>query len=182
VADYLKRSEGKKIIFLGDSLVERGDWERLMERNDLANWGIGGDTVAGAARRASALGRFHPDLCLIMVGTNDLPTTPYEKLTTDYRSLLDTVITLGVKPVIHAIPYVTAEYEARFPGKNAAIARFNAFLGRLAGEKKIPIVNLDSELSKDGSLVPIYSIDGLHLSEEGYARWTAELKPVLRNG
>src|SRR5512139_2187826 len=73
-ADLFARLEPERggIVLLGDSLTERGEWRELLERNDVYNRGISGDTASGVLGRLDAVVRARPRAVAIMIGINDL--------------------------------------------------------------------------------------------------------------
>ena len=61
-----------KIIFLGDSITDFGDWNELFGNNDIYNRGISGDQTVWALQRLDRIKESKPRKVFIMIGTNDL--------------------------------------------------------------------------------------------------------------
>ena len=60
------------------------------------------------------------------------------------------------------------------------IERINADLARLCDGKRVRFVNLNDKLAgRDGKLREGVTVDGLHLSTEGYQVWADALRPIL---
>ena len=69
--DAMPRLRGG-VLFLGDSLIEGGDWQTYFPNTRLSNQGIGWDTVQGLKHRLSQISDHNPDKIILMIGTNDL--------------------------------------------------------------------------------------------------------------
>jgi lysophospholipase L1-like esterase len=59
------------VVFLGDSLMDNGEWNEWFPQLKVANRGISGDTIGGVRRRVGSAIRVQRYVC-IEVGTNDL--------------------------------------------------------------------------------------------------------------
>ena len=158
-----------RIVMFGDSLTARGDWRRLLDRDDVANHGADGDTVRGATRRAHRVHRLRPDTVLVMLGINDLigGRAP-EDCVADMRQLRDRLragaprarlIIQSVLPVGPSLKRLTPK-----------IAEFNRGLAALCADGGCTYLDVAGGFSEAG-----LSKDDLHLSAEGYRSWAAIL-------
>ena len=89
------------------------------------------------------------------------------------RELVDRCRKAGVSPVLVTVLPVTRSLSAPlWRNNNGNILKFNGWVRRLAAEEEIPLLDLAPVVSlPDGSLDPACARpDGLHISEEGYAR------------
>jgi LysM repeat protein len=74
-----------------------------------------------------------PAVALIMLGTNDVPSTPVDEYDTDMRRVIDFTLERGIIPVISTIPpLVRAGLEGR-------VELLNGVLVRLAREYEVPL-------------------------------------------
>ena len=64
----------EKLLMLGDSLIEWGDWDTLLPDFKVINRGFAGETVGGLAGRLADEVEMEgePDRLVILSGTNDL--------------------------------------------------------------------------------------------------------------
>lgn len=64
----------KKLLFLGDSLVEFFNWQERFPGYQVTNAGVAGETVQGLLRRTreSVTEKVPPHWISIMIGTNNL--------------------------------------------------------------------------------------------------------------
>src|SRR5207248_8209738 len=61
-----------RIAMVGDSLTELVDWRGIFPDEDIANYGISGDTVDGALARVPAILKSNARKVFVMIGINDL--------------------------------------------------------------------------------------------------------------
>lgn len=66
------KDKKEKIVFLGDSLIDKGEWNELLSNEDIANRGINGDTTEGVLNRIDSVIALVPKKAFIMIGTNDV--------------------------------------------------------------------------------------------------------------
>lgn len=170
------------IIWLGDSLTEKGEWSELFGDNRHKNRGISGDYVDGILKRLPTILANQPKAIILMAGTNDLlmGMNP-QKLMTYYRKVVEKirVDSPNTKLVIESVlPINTKKWV--LPQKNKAILEFNELLQELAKEKGLVYVDLHQKMRDEtGLLSEKYTFDGIHLSGEAYWVWKKTLDPVV---
>lgn len=165
----------KRLLFLGDSLVEYGDWATLLPDWAVQNRGIAGETLSGLACRLDAELESSPgfEVLVLQSGTNDLwnrdPCFPaiYTGFLPRLRVLVECPLVLcslapsGIAPqeTIHAI--------------NAELARMAASVADCT------FLDLESPLATAQEAV--FLADGVHFSAHGYQLWAAALRSCLRS-
>ena len=167
----------KRILFLGDSLVEYGDWRRLLPEFSVINRGISGETLAElSVRIADELGA-HPgaEALVLQSGTNDLwngnPAYPaiYRTLLPRLRLLLESdavpVILCGLAPVSLAPPDTIAAINDELREIAAGVANC-----RFLDMREIFAAATDG---------PLFESDGVHFTDKGYAAWAGALAGCL---
>lgn len=143
------------LVLLGDSLTDRGRWHELTGLN-VANRGIGRDTVSMAANRLDqSVSETHGPV-FILLGINDLiEGHPIERIVADYRTILQGLS--GRRVVVQSV-VGPAEYP---------VQELNAALRDLAASEGVEWLDLTDALG-----APLkHTIDGVHLSGEGYRIW-----------
>lgn len=168
------------IIFLGDSQIEYGNWNELLQRNDILNRGIAGDVVSGLLGRVEEVCRHQPSKIFIQIGTNDLSMdlSPKE-IIKDYTLLID-----EIQQRCTAQIYVNAVLPVQdLPGEfyqNSIILALNRSLKQLCQSKSIEYINLNDTFTDElGNLKSTLTNDGLHLNDKGYLVWAKILKPFF---
>jgi lysophospholipase L1-like esterase len=166
----------KKLLFLGDSLIEYFNWAGQYKGHDVHNLGIAGETVEGLASR---LGRIFTDVkdcdfVFIMSGINNLATGNYDFLK---------VYTDIVRDIKRAYPEATIVVHSLLPVffkfiSNEDIRSVNSGLKRLAHEEKAEYLDLYKLfLGEDGGPRRTCLLDdGVHVSGEGYRIWSSAIE------
>jgi lysophospholipase L1-like esterase len=168
-----------RLLFLGDSLVEFGNWQNRFPGHAVFNAGTAGETVAGLLADLPRHLRRCPDperVC-IMIGANNLLREEYGFLP-DYERILNTLgNTLSpARITVTSLPPIRAAHLAP-----SAVARVNQGLLQLRRKKKTSFLDLFSAFHTDAPAVDAcFTEDGVHLSDLGYAIWSACLARDLR--
>jgi lysophospholipase L1-like esterase len=160
-------------IMVGDSITAGGEWAELLG-SDVVNRGIGGDTSYGALQRIDSIAKVQPRRLFLMIGTNDaysLGTSP-EQSAENIRSILDRLQVMSPNTKV----YLQSCLPSVSPAKNDWIRRFNVLLPQFADGHRVVYLNLYDHFV-DGELInPRLTVDGLHLSGEGYVLWATLLR------
>lgn len=165
-----------KTIMLGDSLTAWHDWHDAVGSH--LNHGIPGDTTDGLLYRLNRSLSAAPDRIILMIGTNDLlQHTPLEIVEHNYTQLLaelieiDTLYVLSIPPVFDA-PYTRSV--------NDAILKFNTWLREQLWKFGFTYVDLHTEMAGENHAIrPELTVDGVHLSDDGYTLAERLLKKAL---
>jgi LysM repeat protein len=76
-----------------------------------------------------------PSVALIMLGTNDVPSTPLSSYEQTMREILDTTIEYGIVPILSTIPPI------QMPGTEDRVESINNIIRNLAHEYDIPLLD-----------------------------------------
>jgi len=177
-----ERASKEKIMFLGNSITEGGNWKRLIKDSTVLNRGISGDITFGILNRLDEVVRHKPAKLFLLIGINDLSKNIPDEV------ILENLLTIIGK--IHSGTSTTKIYlqsilptNNSFKGfsknydKNDHVIIINAQLRKYAERMNYTYVDLYSGfLDKESNLEAKYSSDGLHLNAIGYARWIEILK------
>lgn len=173
-----------RIIFLGNSITENGDWKRLLGDTTVINRGIGGDITFGILRRLDEVLNRKPSKIFLMIGINDIgkdipPTVIADNIRKIIRRIqlespATRIILQNILPVSPMIKGFPQHYD-----KQSKVVETNKLLVGVAKETNVPLVDLN-KIFRDGNgeLLKKYTNDGLHLDPagEGYAVWVKHLK------
>lgn len=176
---YSNQGKRKRLLFLGDSLIEYFDWSERFPEHEVYNLGIAGETVRGLAARLGHILRKvkDPDMVFIMSGINSMAFGD-EGIADTYRDI--------VRALHQAFPaaqfYIQSLLPVSFPFiDNEDILQMNVRLRHIAAEEGIRYLDLHT-LFTDQKKLPIgrYLMDdGVHVSEEGYRVWSGEIGRLL---
>lgn len=169
-----------RILLLGHSLIEYGDWARLLPGHTVASLGRSGETTAGLLGRLDDAVRANPDVdaVVLMSGTNDILAGD-DSFLHQYRSVARRLRRAypGAAILLHAILPLSPDW---IPPE--AIARVNAAIERIGAETGVTVLDLTDRFAGRGGLprAGLYDPDGVHLSARGYRVWAEALEEVLR--
>lgn len=168
-----------KIIFLGDSIIEFGDWAKLLNDSSVINRGIAGDNTFGVLNRLQDIINRQPSKLFIHIGINDISqNTPDKIIVANILSIVkkvrkDSPATLiYVSSILPTNDSVKTEYPDAY-NKNGRVVKVNNQLKR--NKKMLGFVYVDLYKKfhdADGKLLEKYAdSDGLHLNSTGYQIW-----------
>jgi lysophospholipase L1-like esterase len=174
----------KIIVMLGASLIEGGDFDGICPEALVINEGLSGDTTMSLQGRLSDALRHGPDLIFVQAGLNDLaqgqpPRSLAERLSAIWQGLAGRG--RAVRPISLA-PLDETLLEAGHPFlKNALVREANGLIGEEAYKEGLPLLDIYGPLSdSEGQLAKGLSLDGVHLTPEGYSIWQDVLRTWLR--
>ena len=171
-----------RVIFLGNSITQGGDWAKLTGDSTVINRGIGADITFGLRARLADVTRRKPSKLFVLIGINDISKDiPDAVIAAQVRALVDSVKSqspstrIYVQSILPLNPMVK-----NFPqhyDKQERVVAVNRLLRRMARETGVTWVDLwpifvDARNRLDASLTG----DGLHLNQAGYERWVRYLK------
>lgn len=165
-----------KIMMLGDSIIESGHWNELLQRSDIINRGLSGDTTIGIIHR---LDNINPGIekTLIMIGINDISRgKEADEIFTSYRQMLSILKKKNITPIIHSTLYVGANNPWFY---NTKVTELNRLLAEYAMHHNILYIDINKVLAPEGFLDDRYSEDGLHLNGDGYRQWARVIEQSL---
>lgn len=174
-----------KIVFLGDSITAREDWNVLLGRRDILNAGISGNTTDDVLVRLDEATKGQPQKLFLMIGINDL-----------LRGRSVSYVLDNIGKILEGIriesPRTTVYLESVLPVNNSLSAKqygtvdsqkivsLNAKLDELARQQGIVFIDLYSHFcGADNQLYVSYSQDGLHPNARGYSQWRGIISPYL---
>jgi lysophospholipase L1-like esterase len=183
LAEFRKESVEKgKIIFLGNSITEGGQWHQLTDNKSRINRGIGGDVTFGILNRLDEIIAREPSKIFILIGINDISKDfPDAVIANNLKRIVQilkvklpsTKIYLqSVLPVNPLYPKFPQHYD-----KADHVVSVNKLIKELAIAEGVTFVNLyPLFLDNAGHLDEKLTGDGLHLNGEGYKVWIEFLK------
>lgn len=151
------------VVFMGDSLTEVGDFEKVLKGSK--NAGVGGDYIYSTEDVVSIVVNYNPRKIYLMIGINSLRDYSYKDCEYQYKSLINLLTTTFPNTEI------VAESVLPVSVTNYKIVRFNDFVKNICAEYGLRYIDLYSKYSVCGLLPLTVTDDGLHLSPSGYGKW-----------
>ena len=175
-----------EIVFLGNSITDGMEWSELLGNKKCINRGISADITEGILIRLGAITKLQPAKLFIMIGVNDLSRnmTP-EEVAANYRKILERVKSETPRTLVYiesVLPVNPATGMAlNHTNKTPQIIELNGILKELAAEFGYTYIDLFSVMADANNYLPRKcSIDGLHLTYEGYRIWAEAIKEYVK--
>jgi lysophospholipase L1-like esterase len=155
-----------RIAMVGDSLTEFAPWSGMFPDEDIANYGIGGDTVEGVLARVPSILASHAKV-LLMIYINDLlKGQSVTSIIPRYRTLVEALGVDGAQ-VFAESTLCTSDRDL-----NVRVSELNAQLRTFctSNPQRCQFIEvIDAVCPKDKSPVDSSFIaDGIHLNPLGY--------------
>lgn len=170
------------IVFLGNSITERGAWSELLPGHNIMNRGIGGDNTFGVLARLDGIVKAFPKKLFLLIGINDLSRAlPKEVILHNYDRIIQYITSRSPKTKIYVQsvlplnePLTTAAY---LKNKKDSILQLNAGIQAIAVKYKLPYINLHEIFADtNGDLKKELTADGIHLRPSAYVMWVDYLR------
>jgi lysophospholipase L1-like esterase len=167
---------GGGVLFLGDSITAGGAWDQWLPAEHTRNLGVDGDTTDGVLARLDEVVAAAPEVIVLLIGTNDFG---HHRASAEHvvRNVETALVTLrrelpGVRLLLVSILPRQAEYTAKIEQANRHLRQFVATC-------HAQYLDAWPALADGDHLDERYTDDGLHLDEDGYRAYVAELLPAL---
>ncbi len=179
--EYEPHGETADIVFFGDSLTYRGEWQQLSKTLKIANRGIDGDQIAGLQARLDQVVALRPRTLFLLVGINDLGERAPKEVCADYAGLLDRIQQALPETRIYVQSLLPIRSDMRTLPDNRQLERVNRSIRQMAEERGLEYIDLFFPMldRSDWQLAYDYQLDGLHLSQKGYAVWREAVRPYI---
>lgn len=173
--DMLKNISEIKVMMLGDSITDEGEWSELLGQR-VQNRGISGDTTSGVLDRLNTISNSIKQV-FIMIGVNDIMRGKDEDYVFEnYKQILKFFKDKGVNIVIQSTLYIGEKRKSDF---NPKIKKLNDNLLKYAKNNEITFIDLNRYFSINNTLKDEVSYDDLHLNGSAYKIWAKEIKNYL---
>lgn len=174
-----------QVVFAGSSLMEMFPINKLLEEHGddtiVYNRGIGGYVTNELLQVTDVcITDLKPKKVFLNIGTNDLsnPQIPISQMIENYDRILCKIEEALPQTVIYLMAYYPVNYEAAAEEMkeclkirtNEKIERANEEVKKLAQKHGQHYIDVNKNLKDEqGRLKAEYTIEGMHIKEEGYA-------------
>ena len=178
-----------QIVFIGDSITDLYHLDDYYQDLPLRtyNRGIGGDVTGMLLKRIQvSLYDLEPTKVVLMIGINDINggvstdtiLENYDNILKGIKTALPStkVYTMSILPINSDVPaYIDVNKSTE------RILSINEEIKTLSANYSYQYMDLFSLVKDDKNhLKKEYSLDGIHLSEQGFVTWTNLIKPELK--
>jgi lysophospholipase L1-like esterase len=166
-------------LFLGDSMIEFGDWGGMFPTVMIDNRGVAGETVGGLLARLEVTvdSLTAPKLILIMSGINNVAMEDFAFLDT-YEKVLRLLIARFPQAGI----FINCLLPVRLPWfSEDTVPRVNLLLQQLAQQCGVAFLDIYRCFTDDRGRFDdrCFLEDGVHLSPHGYRVWGKALAEFM---
>lgn len=169
-------------LLIGNSILSNCDWSKMLNKNNIYNSSISGLTLFEANQFPSTFVNRKSKKIFIELGINDLNTAvPTKMVVYAGAAFLGLVKKISPNSEVFFISVLPLN-ESMMKGKstNTEIKEYNSKISTWARNNHIQYIDAYSSMLDDqGQLNQMYTLDGLHLTETGYAHLAAVLKPYF---
>lgn len=171
-----------RIVFLGNSITEMGNWKKVLNDTTVVNRGIGGDITYGVLKRLKDITDRRPSKLFILLGINDIgKDIPDVVIADNYLKIVKEIhakcpetkiYVQSILPVNSTLPHFPQHYD-----KEEHVLAVNKLLqanAKLGDYTFVDIFHLFTDANE--RLDSRYTYEGLHLKPEAYVIWAAYLK------
>jgi len=171
-----------RVIFLGNSITEGGNWNELFKGVPSLNRGISGDNTFGVLARLDEIIRHKPVKVFLMIGVNDLSkNAPPSRVIENIFSIVSRIHAESPQTLIYVQSILpvnpTHKNFLKQFNKQEDIEAINGQLKKFADPLHYKFVNVNGHFLDGKMALDLqYSTDGLHLNAAGYRHWAEFLK------
>lgn len=171
--EILNKYKNLDTVMIGDSITSRGLWSELLDKSNIANRGIDGDTTDGLLNRIQS-DKDSFKKVFLMIGINDLLRgKDVETIFSSYKKIISFYKSKNTMLVVQSTLHV---YEKPPSSVNEKVKSLNILLEEYCKNNSIVFLDINKELAPNGYLNPKYTNDRLHLNGKGYEIWANALK------
>lgn len=184
----MRAVDSTDVVMLGNSITEfGGDWNRLVNGRHIRNRGIAGDDAAGIEHRLCQVLPGRPKAVFLMVGINDLSHSLTATQVADLcTALIDRIRREApdTRLYVQSILPINESFGKwkTLEGRTDDVPQVNAIIKRHCEQNGITYIDLFSKFTRHGTneMRASLTVDGLHLSKQGYKVWAFILKRYLK--
>jgi lysophospholipase L1-like esterase len=164
-------------IFVGDSITDHGEFQQHFPDEVVLNRGIVDDDTKGVLNRIDEVIKRNPKEVYIMIGINDIGNkTELDEYKKNMEEIVQNFDGTSIKVTIQSIlPINNQAFKNELSNKR--VMDFNQVLKKIAEENEIQYIDLNPVFQdSNGQLRKEYTVDGIHLSGNGYDAWMNQMK------
>jgi len=179
----------QNVVLVGDSITEGFDVAKWFQGRRVLNRGIGADVIGNDLKpddKRGVLKRMNESFfdcaardAFLLIGINDLGDSHSpDQVEAGYRKIVDEVKQKA--PLLRLRVQSVLPTRGNYAKHNANVIDVNRRLQKLAKEFNYEYIDLHSQMTDDlGEFKKEFTADGLHLNDEGYKVWKAQVDRTM---
>lgn len=171
----LSPAEKSDIVFVGDSITARGEWQEFFPDKIVLNRGIDSDVTEGVLHRLDTVTASKPDKIFLMIGINDIRQgIDSEETLSNYGQIVDSL----QKTLPDSDIYIQSilPVNSKTGIDNRSVLSLNQSIKELAESYGLTYIDIYSDMADENNDLPAaYSVDGVHMTGDGYQIWLRRL-------
>ena len=180
--------DSSDIVFVGNSLTESFLVTEFFNDIHVKNRGVSGYTAQDIVDNYQSLIHDHPKKIFLEIGINDIKYGIGDKeklhhdLLNNFTTILKRIHTENPNTMVYvqSILPINKVYDAyQTDTINNMVRMINTDIQGLAKQYNYPYIDLYHTFASGDSLPEKYTIDGVHLNENGYALWVQSIKQYV---
>lgn len=181
----------ENIVFVGDSLTELYDLNKYYNDYHIVNSGVGGNSTRDVLDNLEKrVYQYNPSKVFLLIGTNDMAYQyPKEEIYTNIVKIVNEIKKNRpyAKIYVQSIYPINNSYDPKIRRKsvtyrkNEIVNYINDKLKEKYKNTDVIYVDVNKKLLDEDNLLNIdYTVDGVHISDEGYKKITSVLLPYIK--
>lgn len=171
---YEKFDCRNKIVFIGDSITTPCDWNELLDRHDIVNRAMEGDTTYGVLERLDFYLDQRPKCIFIMIGINDIHhRIDMDTIKSNHKLIIDKILSKNVQL------FVQSTLKTKYIRLNKDVEMLNDYLVEQCKLLSVQYIDLNKKLLDNNLLSNKYSDDMAHLNGDGFIIWKEIISPYI---
>jgi len=164
-----------RFVMFGDSLTQFADWPAMLNRSDILNLGLAGDTTAGMIERAERL-KVTGNRILIMGGVNDLFLgVGVDEIAENLSQIVRQLSRDGNEV------YLQSTIMTRRPAINKLVTQLIERERQICQTEKCTFVDVNTAITNGQELAEGQSVDYVHLNYDGYLLWKKAVEFIFHD-
>lgn len=165
------------VVFLGDSITARFEWQNYFTDLCVSNRGIDSDVCEGVYNRLHTVVNQHPKKVFIMIGINDIQRQIEETKTIDFYA--KTLASLHEQlPDCQIYLQSVLPVNTKTGIDNKQVEALNQKIKELAEANSFTYIDLYSQVVSPSNDF-LYTVDGVHPTGEAYQIWMDTISPYV---
>jgi len=181
----------ENIVFVGDSLIFVYDLDKYYVDRKTVNSGVNSDTTDGILdNMEDRIFKYNPSKVIILIGTNDLGKgRSIEKISFNLENIvvdikknrkLSEIYVVSLLPINNDSNEDKIDLDMVSIRTNSNIKKVNKEYKKICDRQKVNYIDVyDKLLDEDGNLDIDYTVEGLHLTSEGYKILTSSINDSI---